>query len=122
MGSIPVLRSDARFIGLALFTGRGYVALAFMPGHSGVCGCRHILSAELVERRLALMEEIIAYLLNNPGRLEPVLLFSSCGRSPDRATGGHGRETGPSCPQILRRYIIALLCSTINQRQLRRRS
>ena len=25
--------------------------------------------------------------------------------SPDRATGGHGRETGPSCPQILRRYI-----------------
>ncbi|MCD6345056.1 MAG: hypothetical protein J7M17_05600 [Anaerolineae bacterium] len=37
-----------------------------------------------------------AYLLNNPGRPEPNLLFSSCGRSPDRATGGHGRE---ACPE-----------------------
>ena len=45
----------------------------------------------------ALIREVeTLYLLNNPGRLEPILFFSSCGRSPDRATGGYGRE---ACPE-----------------------
>jgi hypothetical protein len=31
-------------------------------------------------------------------------IFRGCGRSPDRATGGRGQETGPSHPKLLRRY------------------
>ncbi len=37
------------------------------------------------------------YLLN-------IVMVNSCGRSPDRATDGHGQETGPSYSQILRKY------------------
>jgi hypothetical protein len=32
-------------------------------------------------------------------------ILRGCGRSPDRATSGHGQETGPSCPNLLRRYV-----------------